>query len=470
MNRMRIAVLVVVASVSALAADPAPPEARHVGAWIKTGAPRDRATRLVEDLPDFAPRDTPPATGRFGGLTPAVAKPTGFFRVERIDGRWWMIDPDGGAFINTGVSSVNVAKSSKTVAQHFATRFSDTDDWRERTITLLRDHGFNSTGSWSSDEVLSASDRRLPYAKKLDFMSGYGRKKKVTSMGSGHLNFAEKCMPAFDPEFEAFCDEHARALAQTKDDPFLIGYFSDNELPFGIDALDRYLKIKNPQDAGRLAAEKLMRDRHGEQWAPEADSRNITDEDREAFSELLGERYFGCVARAIRKHDPNHLYLGARFYGSDPRNKGLLRAAGRHVDVISVNLYGSWTPGNAVRSISEAAGRPVLVSEFYAKGADSGMKNTSGAGWTVATQDQRGQFYENFTLSLLESRVCVGWHWFRYQDNADDNPNADPSNLSSNKGIVSVSFDPYDPLLKRMRALNHNTHALVRYFDDRQKR
>ena len=36
---------------------------------------------------------------RFGGWTGVTSKATGFFRVEKIDGRWWFIDPDGNAFI-----------------------------------------------------------------------------------------------------------------------------------------------------------------------------------------------------------------------------------------------------------------------------------------------------------------------------------------------------------------------------------
>ena len=36
---------------------------------------------------------------RFGGWTGATRKATGFFRVEKSDGRWWMITPDGRHYV-----------------------------------------------------------------------------------------------------------------------------------------------------------------------------------------------------------------------------------------------------------------------------------------------------------------------------------------------------------------------------------
>jgi hypothetical protein len=112
----------------------------------------------------------------------------------------------------------------------------------------------------------------------------------------------------------------------------------------------------------------------------------------------------------------------------------------------------------------QEAGKPVIITEFYVKGEDSGMTNSTGAGWVVHTQKDRGAFYQNFVLTLLESRVCVGWHWFKYTDN-DPDSNPDPSNIDSNKGVVSNRYVPYDDLLEAMRRLNERTYRLTSYFD-----
>jgi len=96
---------------------------------------------------------------------------------------------------------------------------------------------------------------------------------------------------------------------------------------------------------------------------------------------------------------------------------------------------------------------------------DSGMANTTGAGWTVKTQADRGRFYENFTLGLLESRACVGWHWFKYADNDPADTKADPSNTDSNKGIVNNRYEPFPPLLAAMKLINERVYSLADHFD-----
>jgi hypothetical protein len=160
------------------------------------------------------------------------------------------------------------------------------------------------------------------------------------------------------------------------------------------------------------------------------------------------------------------LVLGARFHSPAFSLKGLFTAAGRHLDVISVNYYHAWTPDpTRLQSWAKDSGKPILITEWYAKGADSGHANTGGAGWLGKTQRDRGLFYQNFTLGLLESRACVGWHWFRYSDNDPDEKGADPSNRDSNKGMVSNRYIPYRPLVDSMREINLRTHGLIRYFD-----
>jgi hypothetical protein len=39
---------------------------------------------------------------------------------------------------------------------------------------------------------------------------------------------------------------------------------------------------------------------------------------------------------------------------------------------------------------------------------DAGFANTTGAGWVVKTQADRGKFDQNLPLGLLESGGCVG--------------------------------------------------------------
>ncbi len=87
-------------------------------------------------------------------------------------------------------------------------------------------------------------------------MASYGKKRGGTYQKAGHIGYPNDCIFVFDPGFEAFCDDYAKQLAADKDDPWLLGHFSDNELPFRRTALKNYLGLPE-SDPGYKAAIKL---------------------------------------------------------------------------------------------------------------------------------------------------------------------------------------------------------------------
>ena len=97
------------------------------------------------------------------------------------------------------------------------------------------------------------------------------------------------------------------------------------------------------------------------------------------------------------------------------------------------------------------------------------ISNTSGAGWIVRTQKDRDLFYQNYNLALLESRNCVGWHYFKYQDNDPTAKGVDPSNIDANKGIVNNVYEVWKPMMEEMKTLNDNVYQLIAYFDSHEK-
>jgi len=231
-------------------------------------------------------------------------------------------------------------------------------------------------------------------------------------------------------------------------------------MPIRRSNLDSYLGLPK-SEPGYIAAKKFMDNHH-------AGSPN--DDLRKEFLYLELDRYASAVSAALKKYDPHHMYIGCRMTGDAEKAPESMAALGKYADAISVNYYNSWTPDIPfVQTWEQAAQKPIMITEWYVKGADSGMPNKTGAGWLVRTQAERGDFYQNYVLALIQSKVVIGWHWFKYQDNDPNDPNADPSNKDSNKGIVNIKYQEYAPLLERMRQLNPNAYALADYFDARQK-
>ena len=405
----------------------------------------------------FQPRTVPAKLDAYGGDPSHQVAATGFFHTKKIGGHWWLVDPDGSRFMHVAICSVTPATGSPEAKAAFAKKFGSPEKWAEQTTALLGANGFNGSGAWSADAVLGKAPRRVAYCPNWNFMSAYGKKRGGTFQKPGHTGYPKDAIFVFDHEFAAFAMEHAKPLAALKNDPWLLGHFSDNELPLSKKCLDNFLALP-PDDHGYQAAVAWLQKSRG----GKADQKKITDAEREGFREAVAERYFAIVAKAIRTHDPNHLYLGCRFHGDEKNSPGAFRAAGQHCDVVSVNLYHAWTPDATLLANWEKwAGKPFMITEFYAKSVDSGMPNTTGAGWLVKTQQDRGLFYQNFCIALLESKGCVGWHYFKYQDNDQKNPHVDPSNTDSNKGVVTASFAEYPEFLKLMRELNLNVYDLA---------
>jgi hypothetical protein len=424
---------------------------------------KDYPTRTVAQLKNFAPGAL--KLSKYGGRLDKRATATGFFHVQKIGGRWWAIDPAGYYYLHNALNDLQPGSSARN-AQALQAKFGDRTGWLTATRKLLFDNGFNGAGAWSATKDICAhkdQDKQpLAYTINLDWMSGYGSQRGGTYVQPGHKGYPNDVIFVFDSGFEAYCEEHARQLSQYKKDPNLFGYFSDNELPLLRKNLDGYLRLP-PAEPGYQAAKK---------WADERGITlaTITDQNRQDFLAFAAERYFSIVAKALKKHDPNHLYLGCRFHGAQRYYPELLRVAGKYLDVVSINYYNHWTPEKQwVADWETLTAKPFIVTEWYVKGEDApGLANTAGAGWVVKTQADRGLFYQNFTLGLLESKNCVGWHWFKYQDNAPTKVGAEPSNTNANKGIVDNTFAPYQPLLDKMQELNRQMYRLADYFDTRQ--
>ena len=85
---------------------------------------------------------------RYGGYEATKAKATGFFRVEKIEGKWWFVDPDGHLFLSLGADSMGTSVTTSTQGreQLFAAAAARGDlrrPWRRarRRFLLYLEHG-----------------------------------------------------------------------------------------------------------------------------------------------------------------------------------------------------------------------------------------------------------------------------------------------------------------------------------------
>jgi len=424
----------------------------------------------VDRITGFVPK-ADPALDEYGGWQGTdVGNPDGFFRVRKIDGRWWMVDPAGNLFLAKSVASFSPGGSARQKAK-MREKFGNDAGWATAEIKFLKSCGFNSLGAWAAHVAFGATNQteRIPYTVIVSPMATFNRELKAAGREADYFKNVKEGGSSygfpfvFFPEFEKTAERVIAPVAKYANDPYLIGYFLDNEIQFQRGMLWKCLSAWPKDHPNRRAAQAWLDARKSR---PGCTMRDVTEDDRLALVAHCLDIYLGTVTRILRKYDKNHMFLGSRFHlwNTEMRNPACFKVAGKYMDVISINHYNHWQPEQADMKNWEAwSGKPFMVTEFYVKGEDSGLANTSGAGWLVHTQDERGIFYQNFVNELLKSGTCVGWHWFKYSDNDPENLRADPSNRDSNKGMVTWDFQRYMPLVERMKEINGRTYNLVRF-------
>ena len=467
LNRLTLLAAAVLAAGSLAAKAP---EYRRVEARENAQKPEWKSyeAKTVDRLPGFNCRKSDPKQSVYGGWMVDRQEATGFFRTQKIGGRWWLIDPEGWPFIHKAVAVFTTGGSDrqkKALEEKFGTRAAWAADQQE----MLRRYGFNGLGAWSDVKTVRESEHPMPYTVIVSPMGMYRSQHRRHFGGkykqAGWQGYRFDLAMVFDPGFDAVIDRAVSPIAEYRDDKYLLGYFTDNELPWVNDALDRHLTLLAHDEDAYIAVRKWYDERKGVKDAPAAE---ITDADRKAFQTFYFDTYMRKVTEALRKYDPNHLYLGCRFnqHHQEMASPEIFAVAGRYMDVISINHYRLWEPDAAwMANWEKWSGKPFIITEFYTKGEDSGLPNNTGAGWNVRTQADRGWFYQNFVTELLRSGNCVGWHWFTYMDNDPQNLKTDPSNRDSNKGVVAWNFEPYTVLLDEMKQLNDCTYRLIRHLD-----
>ncbi len=424
------------------------------GTWI------ERPTRTLAGLNGFVAH-APLATDRWGGRTDRPAqRATGFFRTELVDGRWWLVTPEGHLFWNVGVNTVRPAKSATAAAvKAFPTT----------TTRELRALGFNGLGNGSATSLQTAADA-LPWSIRLNFISSFAQHHKQTYATSGHTGYTEQCFPVFHPDFPAWARRHADTLTGTLADPSVLGIFTDNELQSPADLLDRHLRLPAEDPYlrhGRAAAHAWL----AAEGLP-ADPARLTLKDRYRFIAHVFATYARIVHDAIRAVDGHHLIFGPRFNNHRGQfdNPWFWPAVGPWIDVVAVNYYALWGPQrDEIQEWSTATKRPIILTEWYSKAADApGLANTNGAGWFVRTQADRAKYYQHFVLAACETPALVGFHYFKYLDDDSDSVALDSAG-GANKGICRADGSPWAELQDAAGAVNRQVYPLIDFFGQRQR-
>ena len=443
----------------------------NAGNYASTKKPyKTRPLEAITDLDQYVSEQVKNAKlDRYGGLMveSLKQKATGFFYTVKIDGRWWMIDPLGYPYFSIGLSNIHYSLNGSSLQRNNALKlFGTLDNWALATTKEVREYlNFNST--FNPPAEMRRVDDLLPYIAPLSVMSRYGSAKG--HMGS--TKFTQNgTMPVFDPDFVSYAKSVVKEqIVSAVKDPNIIGYTTDNELPMQEVMLDNALTVdhRNPINHYTYACTWTWLVNITGKEDPSFD--DVTDELRDLYRGFVYDRYYYIVEDAIRAVDTNHMYMGSKYLTVSKDSEWVHRFAAQYLDCMTINWYFCWEPeSEALYGFERNSDLPFVVTEFYTKAGDSGLGNSSGAGWYVATQTDRADYYDTFTLKLLESNNCVGWQLFHYMDNDPSSGTTDKTSVDSNKGLYNSEYEIYTDFADRVLLLNENVYKLLDYFKNKK--
>jgi hypothetical protein len=470
---------------------------RHKDWPGKTASEADMAVKRQAEAADLAAQPGPADWDQYGGSQNGPSLPaTGFFRTEKVKGKWWLVDPEGHLFFSQGIDCVTYHEQTPTEGREswfddfpgtrpemkdFISRghsikghyqgqspvcfsFADANllrkygpAWQkvypELVRKRLRSWGLNTIGNWS-DRSLCAQ-HLAPYT---DAVSSGGAR-----MIAGSEGYWGKFPDVFDPSFtNALRRSMQHAVGFSAGDAWCLGYFSDNEMSWGDEtSLALAALHSGPTQAAKQVFVSDLLGKYGEiarlnrAWGtsyaswdelrqiPSAPDKEKAREDLTAFYTKTAEHYFRTVREVIKAVAPHQLYLGCRFAWVNPLAAA---AAAKYCDVVSYNIYHR---GVADFSFNGGADIPLLIGEFHLGALDRGLFHPGLV--ALCDQSERAQVYQEYVEGALRHPQFVGCHWFQYRDEPVTGRVYDEENYQI--GFVDVADTPYAETIKASRAV-----------------
>ncbi len=335
-------------------------------------------------------------------IDPSTLRGTeGFYRVGKdVNGRWWLIGPDGTPTYYRGVCAPNRGGTGGRRMKKPPLPEETVQDWTD----AMKQWGFNQVGCWATLEFY---DRGLGHVEMIDT---YYVEPWL------HTKFPDVFDPQWQANIEARCAEFCPPLREDRD---FVGYYLENERSFmetmrlgvtieanaptyeahEVTEVKRVVNaaepVANPKGVGLLQyvlsldshlpgparAWRFIEERYGDitkagqAWGVKLDGPLAVNEltvngrrlispayiaDEEAFIRIWVQRYFEVTIGAIREYDPNHLILSMRWAGSPPQVT--LEEELEWVDVVTQNNYRAEMAPRMDLTCSRMD-RPLLIGE-----------------------------------------------------------------------------------------------------------
>lgn len=446
---------------------------RHVEYPGKIHSDDELREYAKKEAASWKPR--PADWNKYGGYNPGpTLKATGFFRTEKYNGKWYLVDPEGKLFFSLGISSITWWHGEHASGRdHYFERRPEYAPAVNRTVLRhikegsiiqwgtgfpykvfekrLDSWGVNTMGVWCNPDMMKKWKR--PYTPVIMHFRKEG-------------TFGHGARDGFDPAYaNALRHEMTTNLGWTLNDPMCIGYFVTNEIYFGPEGTwAAQIMLKPASQPGKIVFRDFLKKRYGtvarlnKAWGKKYQSFDqfLTDpkapvtpagkQDLTEFSAILIKKFFEVSRKVIKECAPNHLFMGNRFQMSAGASYGYLaKLFPEYVDVASYNCY--WL--GLDHFAPQIPDLPVIISEFNIGGVEARGHFASGLAVSGFTPEERGEALRRYYESALRNPRIVGMCYFQFVEQPVCGRPGDGENLSL--GVLDTTGRPYPEVVNTMR-------------------
>ncbi len=388
---------------------------------------------------------------KYGGFLERNVGGTGFFRVQKVDGRWWFVDPDGYLFLSVSGGGPDAGggggASGREGLEHMFAAYPPEVGTPRGGKRMMSFGEWNLHRRYGMDEGWHDRWADLTAKRMSSWGLNTGSPRPSSFPYLGHLRLRiESVYGIQDVYADGFEEEVAESLSYLKDsskDPYLIGYFLQNE-PSWLETEPRVCQLILDDPLDRPIKRRL---------AAYLEENGDNDSTRTRFIHDTYRIWIGTLSSCVRRFDPNHLILGVRFGHSSVPHDDILRIIKDYCEVYAFNTY-RLSPNKAyLDEVSAKTDMPMINGEFHFGTIDRGMAPGL---VQVADQQERAVAFRYFAENGFSHPALVGIAWFQY---TDQGLLGRSDGERYNIGIVDVTDIPY-PIVKGIREASENLYEV----------